>query len=82
MGLVPREETQYYFKCSSCRWYGPLTKDELASLRVGELGMSPCLRCGQIGFLSPTKPARTAPKALWLAIGAVITVVAIALLAV
>ena len=32
---MTREQTQYYFKCSSCRWFGPLTTDELASVRVG-----------------------------------------------
>jgi hypothetical protein len=81
IGVVAREEIQYYFKCSSCRWYGPLTKDELASIRVRELGSSSCPRCGQIGFLSPNKPARTTPT-LWLAVGALVAIVAIALLAV
>src|ERR1044072_7171604 len=50
---VAREDTQYYFKCSSCRWFGPLTTDELASIRVHELGSSQCPRCGQAGYLDP-----------------------------
>src|SRR6185503_4265002 len=61
--LVIREEPQYYFKCSSCRWFGPLTKDELEKMRVGELGTSRCPRCGQIGFLEPTPPPRTTSAA-------------------
>ena len=72
---MAREQTQYYFKCSSCRWFGPLTKDELASLRVNELGSSPCPRCGQAGYLDPAIPTRTASLTTWLVIGAVVALV-------
>jgi hypothetical protein len=48
-----REQTQYYFKCPSCRWFGPLTHEELAPMRVNELGSSSCPRCGQAGYLDP-----------------------------
>src|SRR5262245_28269726 len=64
---VAREETQYYFKCSSCRWFGPLTTDELASIRVNELGSSRCPRCGQAGYLDPMPPVRATPITTWLA---------------
>jgi hypothetical protein len=74
---VAREEQQYYFKCSSCRWFGPLTKEELASVRVSELGSSPCPRCGQVGYLDPAMPPRTAPLVTWLVIGAVAAIVAL-----
>jgi hypothetical protein len=72
---VAREETQYYFKCSSCRWFGPLTKDELASLRVNELGSSPCPRCGQAGYLDPLPPPRTTAVTTWAVIGALVAIV-------
>jgi hypothetical protein len=75
---VAREETQYYFKCSSCRWFGPLTNDELAAVRVYELGSSRCPRCGQAGYLDPAPPTRTAPRRTWLVVGAVAAIVAIA----
>ena len=72
-----REEPQYYFKCSSCRWFGPLTKDELARIRVGELGTSRCPRCGQIGFLDPTPPPRTTSASKWLVVGVVAVLAAL-----
>jgi hypothetical protein len=72
---VAREETQYYFKCPSCRWFGPLSKDELASLRVNELGSSPCPKCGQAGYLDPAMPPRPAPLMTWLTIGAVVAII-------
>jgi hypothetical protein len=75
---VAREETQYYFKCSSCRWFGPLSKDELAGLRVNELGSSPCPRCGQAGYLDPAPLRRTTSLTTWLVVGAVAIVVAVA----
>jgi hypothetical protein len=75
---MAREETQYYFKCSSCRWFGPLSKDELAGLRVNELGSSPCPRCGQAGYLDPAPPARSTPLMTWLVVGAVAMVVVMA----
>jgi hypothetical protein len=73
---VAREETQYYFKCSSCRWFGPLTTDELASIRVNELGSSRCPRCGQTGYLDPAPPATSITT--WLAVALVALVGAIA----
>ena len=73
---MTREQTQYYFKCSSCRWFGPLTTDELASVRVGNLGTSRCPRCGQIGFLDPTPPRQTRTMT-WLVVGAVAAVLAL-----
>lgn len=69
-----REEPQYYFKCSSCRWFGPLTKEELARIRVGELGTSNCPKCGQVGFVDPTPPRRTTSLTTWLVVGAVATI--------
>jgi uncharacterized protein (UPF0212 family) len=77
---VAREEKQYYFKCSSCRWFGPLTKDELASVRVNELGSSPCPRCGQAGYLDPPPPARATSSTTWLVAGvALVAAIAAAL---
>jgi hypothetical protein len=75
---VAREETQYYFKCSSCRWFGPLTKDELATVRVNELGSSPCPRCGQVGYLDPAPQPRSTSFTTWLVAGVVAGLVAIA----
>jgi hypothetical protein len=75
---VAREETQYYFKCSSCRSFGPLTKDELASMRVNELGSSRCPRCGQAGYLDPTPAARPTSVTTWLAVALVALAGAIA----
>jgi hypothetical protein len=75
---MAREETQYYFKCSPCRWFGPLSKDELAGMRVNELGSSRCPRCGQAGYLDPAPPPRAAPLTTWLVAGAVAVVVVMA----
>ena len=75
--VVAREQTQYYFKCSSCRWFGPLTTDELSNVRVNELGSSPCPRCGQPGYIDPAAPPR-ASMTTWLVVGAVAAAVAVA----
>jgi hypothetical protein len=75
--LVGREEKQYYFKCSACRWFGPLTRDELASVRVNELGSSPCPRCGQAGYLDPALAPRSRPFVTWIAISAVVAIAAL-----
>jgi hypothetical protein len=75
---MAREETQYYFKCSSCRWFGPLSKDEFAGLRVNELGSSPCPRCGQAGYLDPAPPPGTTSLTTWLVVGAVAMATAMA----
>lgn len=71
------EPTQYYFKCSSCRWFGPLTKDELASMRVNELGSSRCPRCGQLGYLDPAMPPRRESLLTWITVAAVVGLVVI-----
>jgi hypothetical protein len=74
---VAREETQYYFKCSSCRWFGPLTKDELVTIRVNELGSSPCPRCGQAGYLDPAMSSRRGSLTTWITVAAVIALVSL-----
>jgi predicted RNA-binding Zn-ribbon protein involved in translation (DUF1610 family) len=74
---MAREQAQHYFKCPSCRWFGPLTTDELATLRVNELGSSPCPRCGQAGYLDPAMRPRTMSRATWLTIGAVVAIIAL-----
>jgi hypothetical protein len=74
---VARERPQYYFKCSSCRWFGPLTKDELASMRVNELGSSRCPRCGQLGYLDPAMPPRRESLLTWITVAAVVGLVVI-----
>jgi hypothetical protein len=74
---VVREAQQYYFKCSSCRWFGPLTEQELAGMRVNELGSSRCPRCGQAGYLDPAMPSRHAPLMTWAAVGGVAVIVAL-----
>src|SRR5688572_24416529 len=76
---VDRERPQYYFKCSSCRWFGPLMKDELASVRVNELGSSACPRCGQVGYLDPAMPPQRASLVTWITVGAVIALVVLVL---
>jgi hypothetical protein len=75
---MARQQTQYYFKCSSCRWFGPLTNDELKSVRVNELGTSSCPRCGQPGYLDPTPAPRTTSLTTWLVVGAVVTLAVLA----
>jgi hypothetical protein len=74
---VGRDETQYYFKCPACRWFGPLTPDELAAVRINELGSSPCPRCGQAGYLDPARAARSRPQVTWIAVAAVVAIAAL-----
>jgi hypothetical protein len=76
--VMARDEMQHYFKCPSCRWFGPLTNDELASMRVNELGSSPCPRCGQAGYLDPFLHPRNRAFAAWIAITAVVAIVVLA----
>jgi len=74
---VAHEERQYYFTCSSCPWFGPLTNDELASIRVYELGSSRCPRCGQAGYLDPVLVPRSQPHVTWIAVAAMVAIAAL-----
>jgi hypothetical protein len=74
---VGRDQKQHYFKCPACRWFGPLTADEIASVRVNELGTSPCPRCGQAGYLDPALARLSRPHVMWIAVAAVVALAAL-----
>ena len=50
---------------------------ELVTIRVNELGSSPCPRCGQAGYLDPAMSSRRGSLTTWITVAAVIALVSL-----